>query len=107
MYRANTLYDGVGSVKGHVEFASREGLFFSSPKRIFSLSFISTKARFVNRAVETGSTNHLFDHPPRGTMILSSDAAIARGSKAPNQASDELAFIRVPPGLPCLRTSCA
>src|SRR6266699_3460499 len=61
-----TLYDGVGSVKGHVEFTSREGLFFSSPKRNSSLSFISTKARFVNRAVETGSTNHLFDHPPTG-----------------------------------------
>src|SRR6266567_3167624 len=61
-----TLYDGVGSVKGHVEFTSREGLFFSSPKRNSSLSFISTKARFVNRAVETGSTNHLFDHPPKG-----------------------------------------
>src|SRR2546426_4553200 len=102
-----SLYDGVGSVKGHVEFASREGLFFSSPKRNSSLSFISTKARFVNRAVETGSTNHLFDHPPRGTMIRSSDAAIARGSKAPNQPSDELAFTRVAPGLPCLRTSCA
>jgi hypothetical protein len=41
------------------------------------------------------------------TMIRSSDAAIARGSKAPNQANDELAFIRVPPGLPCMRTSRA
>ncbi len=40
-------------------------------------------------------------------MIRSSDAAIARGSKAPNQASDGLATIRVPPGLPCLRTSRA
>ena len=82
-------------------------VFFSLPIRIFSLSFISTKARFVNPAVETGSTNHLFGLPVRGTMILSSDPAIARGSKAPNQASDELAFIRVPPGLPCLRTSRA
>src|SRR5712664_3573723 len=35
-----TLYDGVGSVKGHVEFASRRGLFFSSPERNSSLSFI-------------------------------------------------------------------
>src|SRR6266436_1364942 len=102
-----TLYDGVGSVKGHVEFASRWRLVLSSPRRIFSLSFISTKARFVNPAVETGSTNHLFGLPLRGTMIRSSDAAITRGSKAPNQPSDELAFIRVAPGLPCLRTSRA
>ena len=104
-----TLYDVVGSVKRHEEFTSREGPFFSSLIRIFSLSFsfISTKARCVNPAVESGSTNHLFGLPVTGTMIHSSDAAIARGSKAPNQASDELAFIRVPPGLPCLRTSCA
>jgi hypothetical protein len=105
--RSGTLYDGVGSVKRHVEFASREGSFFFFPERIFSLSCISTKARFVNRAVESGSTNHLFGLPLRGTMIRSSDAAIARGSKAPNQASDGLAPIRVPPGLPCLRTSRA
>ena len=58
-----TLYDGVGSVKRHVEFTSREGLVFSSPKGDASLSCISTKARFVNPAVESGSTNHLFDHP--------------------------------------------
>ena len=102
-----TLYDGVGSVKRHQEFTSREGSFFSSPKRIFSLSCISTKARFVNLAVNVGSTNHLFGLPVRGTMIRSSDPAIARGSKAPNQPSDELAFTRVAPGLPCLRTSCA
>src|SRR5207253_5050989 len=82
------------------------GSFFSSLKRDSSLSFISTKARCVNLAVESGSTNHLFGHR-LPTMIRSSDAAITRGSKAPNQASDELAFIRVPPGLPCLRTSCA
>ena len=60
----------------------------------------------MNRAVECGSTNHLFGHQVP-TMIRSSDAAIARGSKAPNQPSDELAFTRVAPGLPCLRTSCA
>jgi len=60
-----TLYEGVGSVKRHFGCTSREGSFFSSPERIFSLSFsccISTKARFVNPAVETGSTNHLFGH---------------------------------------------
>jgi hypothetical protein len=60
----------------------------------------------MNLAVDSGSTNHLFG-PVLPTMILSSDPAIARGSKAPNQANDELAFIRVPLGLPCLRTSCA
>src|SRR5436853_6878544 len=60
-----TLYEGVGSVKRHFGCTSHEGSFFSSPERIFSLSFsccISTKARFVNPAVETGSTNHLFGH---------------------------------------------
>jgi len=57
------IYDGVGSVKRHVEFTSREGLVFSSPKGDASLSCISTKARFMNPAVESGSTNHLFDHP--------------------------------------------
>src|SRR5260370_19870183 len=101
-----TLYDGVGSVKRHFECASREARFFFLPKKIFSLSFISTKARCVNRAVESGSTNHLFGHL-LPTMIRSSDAAITRGSKAPNQASDGLAPTRVPPGLPCLRTSRA
>jgi|SRR5579859_161077 len=108
-YVRATLYDVVGSVKGHLGFTSREGPFFSSPIRIFSLSFsfISTKARFVNLAVDSGSTDHLFGLPVRGSMIHFSDAAIARGSKAPNQPSDELAFIRVAPGLPCLRTSCA
>src|SRR6266436_3464148 len=103
-----TLYDGVGSVKRHLDCARRGGSFFSFfPERIFSLSCISTKARFVNPAVESGSTNHLFGLPVRGAMILSSDAAIARGSKAPNQPSDGLASTRVAPGLPCLRTSCA
>jgi hypothetical protein len=42
-----TLYEGVGSVKRHLEFTIREGSSFFSPIRIFSLSFscISTKAR--------------------------------------------------------------
>ena len=101
-----TLYDGVGSVKGHVELASREGLFFSSSRRNSSLSFISTQGSLLNLAVDSGSTNHLFGHQ-LPTMIRSSDAAIARGSKAPNQPSDELASTRVAPGLPCLRTSRA
>src|SRR5439155_21679113 len=60
-----TLYEGVGSVKRHFGCTSREGSFFSSPERIFSLSFsccISPKARFLNPAVETGSPNHLFGH---------------------------------------------
>jgi hypothetical protein len=51
-----------GSVKRHVDCARRGGSFFFLPERIFSLSCISTKARFVNPAVETGSTNHLFGH---------------------------------------------
>src|ERR1700694_6304061 len=100
-----TLYDGVGSVKRHVDCSRRKGPFFL-PERIFSLSFISTKARFVNPTVDFGSTNHLFGHV-LPTMIRFSDAAIARGSKGPNQPSDGLACTRVAPGLPCLRTSCA
>jgi hypothetical protein len=60
MITCSTFYDGVGSVKRHVEFAGRGARFFFLPERIFSLSCISTKARFVNPAVESGSTNHLF-----------------------------------------------
>ena len=78
--------------------------FWFLPIRAFAFSFISTKARCVNPAVESGSTNHLFGHRVP-TMIHFSDAAIARGSKAPNQPDDELASTRVAPGLPCLRTS--
>jgi hypothetical protein len=41
-----TLYDGVGSVKRHVEYASFVGSCFVVPsKRIFSLSRMPTKAR--------------------------------------------------------------
>ena len=44
--------------RDRVDCASRGGPFFSFlPERIFSLSFISTKACFVNPAVESGSTN--------------------------------------------------
>src|SRR2546422_8467385 len=42
--------------------AARACFFSFFPERIFSLSCISTKARFVNLAVESGSTNHLFGH---------------------------------------------
>src|SRR5271157_4861972 len=105
-YARATLYDVVGSVKRHVGFASRwRFAFFFSTRNSF-LSFISTKARFVNLAVDSGSTSHLFGHQ-LPTMIRSSEAAIARGSKAPNQPSGELAFTRVAPGLPCMRTSRA
>jgi len=100
------IYDVVGSVKGHLDCTSCEGPFFSSLDGIFSLSFFLTKARSLNLSVESGSTNHLFGLL-LPTMILSSDAAIARGSKAPNQPNDGLASTRVGPGLPCLRTSCA
>jgi hypothetical protein len=41
-----TLYDGVGSVKRHLECASFAGSFFVFPsKKIFSLSRMPTKAR--------------------------------------------------------------
>ena len=43
--------------------AARARFFLFFPERIFSLSCISTKARFVNLAVESGSTNHLFGLP--------------------------------------------
>ncbi len=56
-----TLYEGVGSVKRHLEFTSLGTCFFL-PRRSFSLSCISTKARFLNLAVDSGSTNHLFGH---------------------------------------------
>jgi hypothetical protein len=62
LYLCATLYDGVGSVKRHFDCTSRWARFFFLPDGIFSLSCISTKARFVNPAVETGSTNHLFGH---------------------------------------------
>jgi hypothetical protein len=75
-------------------------------KRAFAVAFISTKARIVNLAVDSGSTSHLFGHR-LPTMIHSSDPAITHGSKTLNQLNDELAFIRVPPELPCLRTSRA
>jgi hypothetical protein len=101
-----TLYDVVGSVKRHVGFAGRERLVFFFPKRNSFLSLISTKARFVNLAVESGSTSHLFGHQ-LPTMIRSSEAAIARGSKVPNQPSDPACGTRVAPGLPCMRTSRA
>src|SRR5229473_1496575 len=102
-----TLYDGVGSVKRHLEFTSREGSFFSSYlKNLFSF------LHFDQGSLRESSGGNWFHQPSmrsplRGTMILSSDAAIARGSKAPNQPSDGLASTRVAPGLPCLRTSCA
>jgi len=103
-----TLYEGVGSVKGHFEVTSREGSFFLfTCMNLFSFFFLHfDQGSLVNRAVDSGSTNHLFGHE-LPTMILFSDAAIARGSKAPNQPSDGLASTRVAPGLPCLRTSCA
>ena len=99
-----TLYDVVGSVKGHVEFANHGRFVFVCLKP--GLSLISTKARFVNPALVSGSTNHLFGHQ-LPTMIHFSDTAIARGSKAPNQPSDPACGTRVAPGLPCMRTSCA
>jgi hypothetical protein len=102
-----TLYDGVGSVKRHVDFASHEGSFFLLPKRIFSLSCISTKARSLNLAVILVPPTIYSVTLEGEAMIRSSDAAIARGSKAPNQPSDGLAPTRVAPGLPCLRTSRA
>ena len=55
-----TLYDVVGSVKRHLQFANHGWFVFFFPKQVLSL--IATKARTVNPAVETGSTNHLFGH---------------------------------------------
>src|SRR6266403_3689635 len=100
-----TLYDGVGSVKGHEESAIRGARILFTEKELFSF-FHLDQGSLVNLTVDSGSTNHLFGHR-LPTMIRSSDPAIARGSKAPNQASDELVFTRLPPGLPCLRTSRA
>ncbi len=55
-----TLYDGVGAVKRHVDVASREGLALFLLRR--SSSFIFDQGSLVNRAVDSGSTNHLFGH---------------------------------------------
>ncbi len=100
------IYDDVGSVKRHVECASRERLVFSSPKRNSSLSFIDQGSL---RESNGGNWFHQpsIRSPRRGVMIRSSDPAIARGSKVPNQNHGVLACTRVPRGLPCLRTSCA
>ena len=49
----------------------------------------STKARFQNRAVELGSTNHLSGHSTP-TMIRCSDSPTVQGGKAPNQPNDDL-----------------
>jgi len=87
--------------------AQPRGFVLSLPERIFSLSCISTKARFVNRAMETLVPPTIYSVTALPTMIRFSEAAIARGSKAPNQPSDGAASTRVGPGLPCLRTSCA
>ena len=82
-------------------------VFLFTYKDLFSFFFLHfDQGSLVNPAVDSGSTNHLFGHR-LPTMILSSDTAIARGSKAPNQPNDGLASTRVAPGLPCLRTSCA
>jgi hypothetical protein len=62
-----TLYDGVGSVKRHLEFTICESSFFSSPKRIFSLSCISAKARFVNPAVEFLVPPTIYSITPKGS----------------------------------------
>src|SRR6266851_3727561 len=56
------IYDGVGSVKRHEECASHGGSFSLHLKGTL-LFLSSTKARFVNPAVESGSTNHLFGLP--------------------------------------------
>ena len=75
-------------------------------KRDSSLSFISTKARFVNQGwtLVPPAIYSILLFP---IMIHSSDPLIPQGSKVLNQPNDELASIRVAPELPCMRTSCA
>jgi hypothetical protein len=79
-----TLYEGVGSVKRHVGFTIREGSFFVSFIRVFSLSFscISTKARCMNPAVEIGSTNHLF-----GRRVTDHDSFFRRRDRSREQGA--------------------
>ena len=62
--------DGVGSVERHSKFARRKGSFFYLSTRIFSLSFLAARARFVNRAVESCSTNQLDVHEVEGPSYL-------------------------------------
>ena len=99
-----TLYDGVGVVKRHFQDTSRERLVFIFLRRDSFL--ISTKARFVNLGW-TLVPPAIYSICLLPIRIHSSDPAIARGSKVLNQPSDELAFIRVAPELPCMRTSRA
>lgn len=81
------------------------GSFFFNHGLCFFLLFDQGSHR-ESSGGKTGSTSHLFGltHP---TMIRCSDAAIARGSKLPNQPSDGLASTRVAPGLACMRTGRA
>jgi len=93
----------VGTLSHPITRAQYQARSFPVPVNLFSHA---DQGSLANRAVDSGSTNHLSGHRFR-TMIRFSDTAIARGSKAPNQPSDELSFTRVAPGLPCLRTSRA
>jgi hypothetical protein len=61
----------------------------------------------VNPAVEKLVPPTIYSVTILPTMIRCSDAAITRGSKAPNQQIGEGLLTRVPLGLPCMRTSRA
>lgn len=57
-----TLYEGVVSVKRHVDCARRGArFFFLTYKDLFSALHFD-QGSLVNLAVDSGSTNHLFGH---------------------------------------------
>src|SRR5713101_5870147 len=79
---AAPFYDGVGSVKRHEECASHGGSFSLHLKGTL-LFLSSTKARFVNPAVESGSTNHLFGLPcARSSFVLQTPRSLG-GARCP------------------------
>src|SRR6185437_14161772 len=90
-----TLYDVVGSVKAHFQCASREGLFFFN-QGLGSFLFDQGSHRESSGGLLVPPT--IYSVTVRPTMIRFSDAPASRGSKLPNQPSDELAFTRVAPG---------
>ena len=104
-----TLYDVVGSVKGHLYCAGCEQLVLVLTYQSLCCFFPSSRPRLAawNPAVESGSTRQSLGSP-WFRPSLKFNAAIARGSKAPNQPDDELASPGWPPGClacePAVRT---
>jgi hypothetical protein len=87
--RRATLYEVVGSVKRHLELANHGRFVSSFPEPVLSL--ISTKARFVNPAVDSGSTNQPIIIIARllSSEPWSSTAAKSTREKEPTTSSNQ------------------